>query len=128
MGRGTSPSVALVVGTVEILDLGIALIEMVMEVVSAVGTNQETRKHIFLPIISTPSAPRSSFLLYLLPHGAINNRFVYVLENDPILTVIINPFFVLIRFRVGLEIEDIAAVFLKRKNFGDGRAIPPCRR
>ena len=27
MGRGTSPSVALVVGTVEILDFGIALIE-----------------------------------------------------------------------------------------------------
>ena len=42
MGRGTSPSVALLVGTVEILDLGIALIEMVMEVVSAVCTNQET--------------------------------------------------------------------------------------
>ena len=112
MGRGTSPSVALVVGTVEILDLGIALIEMVMEVVSAVGTNQETRKHIFLSIVGTPSASRSSFLLHLLPHGTINDRFVYVLENDPILTVIINPFLVLIRFRVSLEIEDIAAVFL----------------
>ena len=106
MGRGTSPSVALVVGTVEILDHGIALIEMVMEVVSAVGTNQKTRKHIFLSIARPPSAPCSSFLLHLLPHGTINDRFVYVLENDPILTVIINPFLVLIRFRVGLEIED----------------------
>ena len=120
MGRGTSPSVALVVGTVEILDLGIALIEMVMEVVSAVCTNQKTRKHIFLSIIGTPPTPRSSFLLYLLPHGTINDRFVYVLENDPILTVIINPFLVLIRFRVGLEIEDIAAVFLQGKNFCNG--------
>ena len=114
MGRGTSPSVALVVGTIKILDLGIALIEMIMEVVSAVGTNQQTRKHIFLAIICSSSAPRSSFLLNLLPHGAVYDRFVYVFENDPIFTVIINPFLVLIRFRVGLEIENIAAVFLQR--------------
>ncbi len=78
--------------------------------------------------LGTPSTPRSTFLLYLLPHGTINDWFVYVFENGAIPTVIINPFLVLIRFRVGLEIENIAAVFLKGENFGDGRVVPPCRR
>lgn len=39
MGRGTGTAVALVVGTVEILDFRVSLIEMEVQVVSAISTD-----------------------------------------------------------------------------------------
>ena len=45
MRRAASTPVALIVGAVEILDFRIALIEVEMQVVAAIGTDQQARKH-----------------------------------------------------------------------------------
>ena len=96
MGRGTGPPVALIVGTVEILDIGVALVEMEVEVIAAIGTHQQTGKHIAFPIVGTALAYLPSLLLDLLPHGAVNDWLMHILENDPVFTVILNPLFVLV--------------------------------
>ena len=113
MGRGTGPPVALVVGTVEILDIGVALVEMEVEVIAAIGTYQKAGEHIALPIVSAALAYFPPLLLDLFPHGTVNDRLMHILENDPILTVILYAFFVLVGFGVGLEIEDITAILLQ---------------
>ena len=112
MRGGTGASIALVVGAVEILDIGIALIEMEVEIAATIGTHQQAGKHIAFPIARAALADFSPFLLNLLPHGSIYDRFVDVFENDPVLTVILNALFVLVGFGVGLEIEDITAILL----------------
>ena len=128
MGRGTGPPVALIVGTVEILDIGVALVEMEVEVIAAIGTHQQTGKHIAFPIVGTALAYLPSLLLDLLPHGAVNDRLMHILENDPVFTVILDPLFVLIGFGIGLEVEDIAAILLQGQYLCDGGAVPFRRR
>lgn len=127
MCGGTSPSVALVVRAVEIFDIRIALIEMEVVIAAVIGTHQQAGEHIALSIVSTVLADFSTFLLHLLPYSTINDRLVDIFENDPILTVIFNTFFILIGFRVGLEIEDITAILLQGEDFDDRGAIPFCR-
>ena len=112
MRRGTGTSIALVVGAVEILDIRIALIEMEVEIAATISTYQQAGKHIAFPIARAALADFAPFLLNLLPHGTIYDRFVDVLENDPVLTIILNPLFVLVGFGVGLKIEDITAILL----------------
>ena len=46
MRRGTGTSIALVIGTIKILDIRIALIEMEVEIAAAVSTHQQAGKHI----------------------------------------------------------------------------------
>ena len=64
-------------------------------------------------IICAALADLSSFLLNLLPHGTVYDRFVDIFENDPVFTGIYYPFFIFVRFRVGLEIENITAILLQ---------------
>ena len=128
MGRSAGPPVALVVGAVEILDIRVALVEMEVEVIAAISTYQKTGKHIALPIVSTALAYFPSLLLNLFPHGAINDRLMHILENDPVFTVILDPLFVLVGFGIGLEVEDIAAILLQGQYLCDGVAILFCRR
>ena len=70
MGRGAGAAVAFIIGTVEISDLRVPLIEMKMQVVSAIGTDQQTGKHILFALLGAALADFPPFLLNLLPHGA----------------------------------------------------------
>ena len=88
MGRGASAAVALIIGTVEISDLRVSLIEVEMQVVPAIGTDQQAGKHILLALVGSALADFAPFLLNLLPHGAINNRLMDIFENHPIFTVV----------------------------------------
>lgn len=97
MGRGASAAVALIIGTVEISDFRVSLIEMEMQVVSAIGTDQQAGKHILLALVGSALADFTPFLLNLLPHGAVNDRLMDIRENHPIFTVIFNPLLVLCR-------------------------------
>ena len=128
MGRGASAAVALIIGTVEISDLRVSLIEVEMQVVSAIGTDQQTGKHILFALVGAALADFTPFLLNLLPHGAINNRLMDIFENHPIFTVVFDSLLIFVRLGVGLKIEDIAAILLQGQDFGDGGAVPLGRR
>ena len=118
--RGTSSTVALVVGAVEILDLRVALVEMEVKVIAAVRTDQKAGKHMFLTFMSAALTDLSPPLLNFLPGGPVNDGLMHILEDCPILAVIFNAALVFVGLGVGLEIENIAAIFLERKDFGNG--------
>ena len=124
MGGSATPTIALVVGAVEILDVGVALIEMEVQVVSAVSTDQKAGEHVVLAFVGAALADFSPLLLHLLKYGPFDNRLVDVLEDDPILTVILQPLFVLVGFGVGLEVENVTAILLQRQDFGHGGTVP----
>ena len=52
---------------------------------------------------------------------------MHVFEDDPVFAVIFKALFVLIGLRVGLEVDEVAAVFLARQNGYNGRAVPTAR-
>ena len=124
MGGSAAPTVALVVGTVRILDLRVALIEMKVQIVPAVSADQKVGEHIALPFVGTALADLAPLLLDLLKDGPLNDGLMDILEDDPVLPVILQPFLVLVRLGVGLEVEDVAAVFLQGQDLGHGGAVP----
>ena len=124
MGGSTAPTVSLIVGAVEILDLRVSLIEVEMKITAAVGTDQQTGEHVVLAFVGAALANFSPLLLYLLKYGPFDDRLVNVLEDDPIFTVILQPLFVLVGFRIGLEVENVAAILLQRQDFGHGGTVP----
>ena len=98
-----------------------------MQVVSAIGTDQQTGKHILFALVGAALADFPPFLLNLLPHGAVNDRLMDIFENHPIFTVVFDPLLIFVRLGVGLEIDDIPAVFLLRQHLGNGRFTPSVR-
>ena len=96
MGGSTGPTVALVVGAVKILDVGVALIEMKVQVVSAISADQKAGEHIALPVVGTALADLAPLLLDLFKDRPLNDGFVDVLENDPVFPVVGKPLFVLV--------------------------------
>lgn len=126
MGGSTAPTVALVVGAVKILDVGVALIEMKVQIVPAVGTDQKPGEHIALAFVGAALANFAPLLLHLFKNRPFDNRLVNILEDDPILTVILQPLFVFVGFGVGLEVENVTAILL-RENVSDGGTVPHIR-
>ena len=120
MRGGTGPPVALVVGAVELFDLRVALVEMEVEVVAAVRTDQKAGKHMLLALMSATLADLPPPFLDFLPGGPVNDGLMHIFENGPIFAVIFNAALIFVGFGVGLEIEYIAAVFLEREDFCDG--------
>ena len=100
MGGSTGPTVALVVGAVEILDVGVALIEMEVKIVSAIGTNQKAGEHIALPLMGAALADLAPLLLDLLKDRPLNDGFVDIFEYHPVLPVILQSLFILVRLGV----------------------------
>lgn len=47
-----------------------------------------------------------------------------VLEDHPVFTVVLQALFVLVGFRVGLEVENVAAILLEGEYLRDGGAVP----
>ena len=108
----TAPMVALVVGAVEILNFRVSMVEMEVKIAAAVSTDQKAGEHIVPAIVGTALADFAPLLLHLFKDRSLNNRLVDVLEDNPILTVILQPLFVLVGFGVGLEVENVTTVFL----------------
>lgn len=119
----TAPTITFVVGTVEILDLWVSLIEMEVKIAAAISTDQQTGEHIVLIFVGTALADFAPLLLRLLEYRSFDDRLVDILEDDPVLTVILQPFFVLVGFGVGLEVENVTAVFLQRQDFCHGGTV-----
>lgn len=81
---------------VEILDVGIALIEMEVQIVSAVGTDQKAGEHIAFSLMGAALADLAPLLLDLFKDRPLNDGFVDILEDDPVFPVIGKPLFVLV--------------------------------
>ena len=128
MGRGTRSSVALVVGTVEILDIRIALIEMEVEIAATVSAHQEAGEHIAFPIVCPALTYLTTLLLHLLPNTPVNDRLMHIFEHNPVFTVVVNALFVFVGFGVCFEIENIAAILLQGQDLGNRGAVPLRRR
>ena len=124
MSGSTVPTITFVVGTVEILDLWVSLIEMEVKIAAAISTDQQTGEHIVLAFVSTALVDFAPLLLHLLKYRSFDDRLVDILEDDPVLTVILQPLFVLVGFGVGLEVENVTAVFLQRQDFGHSGTVP----
>lgn len=124
MGGRTAPTVALIVGAVEILDLRVALIEMEVKIAAAISTDQKAGEHVVLTFVGAALADFAPLLLHLLKNRPFDDRLVDILEDDPILTVILQPLFVLVGFGVGLEVENVTAILLQRQDFGHGGTVP----
>ena len=77
-----------------------------------------------LAFVGAAFADFAPLLLHLLKYGPFDDRLVDVLEDDPILTVILQPFFVLVGFGVGLEVKNVTAILLQRQDFGHSGAVP----
>ena len=128
MRRIASPTVAFVVGTIKVFYLRITLIEVIVQIVSTVGTDKKSRKHIHITVICFALSLLSSLLLNLFPYWTLNDRSMYIAEYNPILTVILYAFFELVWLRVSLEVKNVPAILLKRKYLNYRRAVPMCRR
>ena len=89
-------AIALVVGAVEILDLRVSLIEMKMKVAPAVGADQKPGKHAPFPVLRLTLSHLAALLLHLFKDGTLNDRLMHILENRPVLTVILQSFLVLV--------------------------------
>lgn len=76
------------------------------------------------PLMGAAFADFAPLLLDLLEDCPLNDRFVDILEDDPVLPVIGKALLVLVRLGIGLEIEDVAAILLKGKDAGDSGAVP----
>ena len=80
---------------------------MKVKIAAAISTDQQTGEHIVFAFVGAALADFAPLLLHLLKYRSFDNRFVDVLEDDPILTVILQPLFVLAGFGVGLEVENV---------------------
>ena len=112
MGGSAAPTIALVVGAVEILDVGVALIEMEVQVVSAIGTDQKAGEHIAFSLMGAALADLSALLLDLLKDCPLNDRFVDISEYHPVLPIILQALFILVRLGVGLKVQNVSACAL----------------
>ena len=113
MRRRASTTISFVVGASVKLDVVILLVEVVVQIVTAIGTDQQTREHTRRSVLFLALADLSPLLLDLLPNRTLHDGRMYVLENRPILRVVINALFQLVGLGIGLEVHNIAAVFLK---------------
>ena len=114
--------------TVKILYFGIWLVEMITEITPTVGTNKQAWKHIFFAVrfLFFACFPVSSFL-YRFPYTSVNNRLVNIFENNKVFLVIYYASFVFVRFWIGFEIYQVAAVFLFFQHFNNYRRTPIIR-
>lgn len=95
-----------------------------VQVVPTIRTDQQAAENVSFAVFWLALTDFAAFLLNLLPNGTLDNRLMHILENHPVLTVIINPLFILVRLGVGFEIEDIPAILLYRKHLDNGGFIP----
>ena len=76
MGGGTGTTVAAIVGTVEILDIVVALIEVVIQIVSTVRTDQQTAENVSLTILGFALTDISALFLDLFPDYTVNDGLI----------------------------------------------------
>jgi len=86
---------------------------------ASIGTIKQVTDHILLSATFLWCSPLRSFsqLLHSFKGLTVDNRLVYTLEYYPIPLRIVESGFVLERLGVGLEVDDVAAIFLLCEDF-----------
>ena len=96
---------------------------------TAVCTDQQSAEHIPLTVFGLAFPDFPTLLLNLLPNRTVNDRFVNIFENNHILRIVLNTFFILIRFGICFEVDYITTIFLRCQNFYYRRIVPlVCRK
>ena len=129
-GRATATVIFYIIGTGEKAYILIDGVDMIPQLVTAVGAVQQIRKDALFAILRfrrTALCPLDDLLLYLLKGVPVDNRLVNILEDDPVFFRVIDAGLILEGLRVGLEIDHIAAVFLQGEDLLDG-GMPPLGR
>lgn len=124
MGGGTGTTVAAIVGTVEIFDIVVALVEMIIQVVTTIRTDQQTAENVSLTILGFALTDLSALFLDLFPDYTVNDGLMDVFENQPVLPVIIDPLLILVGFGISFEVENITAILLDRQHLHNGGLAP----
>ena len=129
-GRATATVVFYIIGTGEKAYILIGGVDVIPQLVTAVGAVQQIRKDALFAILRfrrTALCPLDDLLLYLLKGVPVDNRLMNILEDDPVFFRVIDAGLILEGFGVGLEIDHIAAVFLLGQDFTNGAVFPSVR-
>ena len=105
MGFVAGSPVAPVVGTVEILNGAVGMVDVVMQLMAAVGAVQQTGEHILLGVLGLPALCPLPELLHLFPCGLVDDGLMVVFKDSPIFFGIVQAALVLERLGVGFEID-----------------------
>ena len=119
MGWAASSSVAVIIAAHKERYIFLVVLNVKPQFPSAIGAVKQVTEHIAFPIfrLRITTAGFADQFLHLFKHLTINNRFVDIFENRPLILGISIPCFVLEGFRAGFEVDNIPAVFLLCKNF-----------
>ena len=109
-----------ITGAAEILNIRVALVKMEVHISAAVRTDQDTGKHILLSVRCLGLSHLASLFLDSLKGLPFDNRFVHIEEDHPIFRSVAVTFLIFIGLGIGLEIDDVAAILLRRKDFAYG--------
>ena len=83
---------------------------MEVKVAAAIGTDQQTGKHIVFSVVGAALTDFTPLLLHLLIDSTLDDRLMDVLEHHPILTVIVDSLLILVGFGISFEIENVTTV------------------
>ena len=80
MGFVAGAPVAPVVGAVEILNGAVGMVDVVMQLMAAVGAVQQTSEHILLGVLGLPALCPLPELLHLFPCGLVDDGLMVVFK------------------------------------------------
>ena len=127
VGFVAGPPVAPVVGTVEIFNGTVDVVEIVVQLVAAVSAVQQIGEHILLGFLGFPALRSITEFLHLFPCGGVNDDLVVVFKNGPVFFGVDQTAFVLKGFGICFEVDQSAGVLPERQNFGDRGFTPFAR-
>ena len=85
---------------------------MEIHIPTAVGTDKDTGKHVVASIVLSALANLAPFLLHLLPIYPVNDGFVNIPKDRHIFLTVGYPLLMLVGLGIGLEVDNITAIFL----------------
>ena len=124
MGFVAGAPVAPVIGTVEILNGAVGMVDVVMQLMAAIGAVQQTSEHILFGVLGLPALRPLPEFLHLFPCGLVDDGLMVVFKNSPIFFGVLQAALVLKRLGIGLEVDQGARVFPEGQDFGDGGLTP----
>mgnify|MGYP004658628535 CR=1 FL=1 len=128
--RTTSTVVLRIVGTGKEADIFVDSIDVIPQLKSAIGTVQKVGKSALFSALRlrlTMLCFLYNFLLHLFKGISVDDRLVNIFENHQVFLRIITVSLIFERLGIGLELDDIVAIFLLLKNFVNGAVFPLAR-
>lgn len=109
-----------ITGAAEILNIRVTLVKMEMHISAAVRTDKDTGKHILFSARCLTLTNLAALSLDSLKGLPFDNRFVHIEEDHHIFRSVAVTLLIFVGLGIGLEIDDVAAILLRRKDFAYG--------